>query len=382
MPIIWRYLISQYLKVLFFCTIALIAVLLTTRLDEIAHFAALGPQGYYVFLFILYQIPYILPIAIPISSLISAIILIQRLSNTHELTALRAAGFALREILTPILLVSACISLLNFYIVSDMATSSHMATGILKNELRSVNPLLLLNNRHLMRLKGVYFDTMGPSRIGEFASEAILATPNKRNGRINLLTAKNLQASPSNFIGRGVTLVSSMPADEDDEPDHIVLENIEKAKTSIKDFTQMVQNKVWTLNNDHMKLSLLLLKLKDEQQTLEQETLLDKPSSDLKQISRNINRVYSEIVRRISAALAVFTFTLMGAAFGVNIGRYHKSRGLFVVIGLATFYLIAFFAAKGIDHLITASALLYLIPHLLIIFLSLWVIKRATKGIE
>src|SRR5262249_35116763 len=103
MPILWRYLLGHYLKVLVLCVLAFVAILLATRLDEIAHFATLGPEGMVILSFPLHQIPYILPIAIPISCLISAMLLIQRLSHTHEMTAIRASGLSLRMILCPIL---------------------------------------------------------------------------------------------------------------------------------------------------------------------------------------------------------------------------------------------------------------------------------------
>lgn len=382
MPIIWRYLLSQYLKVLCFCTIAFIAVLLTTRLDEIAHFATLGSEGYYVLWFTLNQIPYVLPIALPISCLISAILLVQGLSRSHELTAFRASGMALSQIFAPILLAAACLSLVNFYIVSEAATSSHLATGSIKNELRSINPLLLLHNKHLIRLKGIYFDILGHSKLGETASDVILAMPNKSNNRINLMVAKKLAATPLVITGRNVTLISSLGDDDFERFDSMMLENIEKVTTSIQDFSQLIQKKVWSLNNDHLKLSLLLVRLDEENKLLFQAKKDNKPESELKQIQRSLNRGHSEIVRRISLALAIFTFTLMGAAFGVSISRYHSSRGVFFVIGLAAMYMIAFFAAKGIDHLFMASSLLYLLPHLLIVILSIWVLKRTAKGVE
>lgn len=382
MPIIWRYLLSQYVKVLCLCTIAFIAVLLTTRLDEIAHFATLGSEGYYVLWFTLNQIPYVLPIALPISCLISAILLIQRLSRSHELTAFRASGMALNQILTPILVAAACLSLLNFYIVSEAATNSHLATGSIKNELRSINPLLLLHNKHLVRLKGLYFDILGPSKLGETASDVVLAMPNKSNNRINLMIAKKLTASPVAITGKNITLISSLGDDEREQFDSMMLENIEKVTTSIQDFSQLMQKKVWALNNDHLKLSLLLVRLNEESKLLAKAREEKKPESELKQIQRSLNRGYSEIIRRVSLAVAIFTFTLMGAAFGVSISRYHSSRGVFFVIGLAALYMIAFFAAKGVDHLFIASSLLYLVPHLVIILLSLWVLNRAAKGVE
>ena len=56
MPILWRYLLQHYLKVTIVCVLAFIAILLTMRLDEIAHFIALGAPLTYVLLFVFYQI--------------------------------------------------------------------------------------------------------------------------------------------------------------------------------------------------------------------------------------------------------------------------------------------------------------------------------------
>src|SRR5438132_1223109 len=98
MPALWRYLITYFLKIAFTCNLAFVAILLTMQLDDIAHFAALGAPFHYILLFTFHQIPYILPIALPLSCLIASLLLMQRLSNTHELTALRASGFSLRDI--------------------------------------------------------------------------------------------------------------------------------------------------------------------------------------------------------------------------------------------------------------------------------------------
>jgi lipopolysaccharide export system permease protein len=87
-------------------------------------------------------------------------------------------------------------------------------------------------------------------------------------------------------------------------------------------------------------------------------------------------------MRRISISLATFTFTLMGAAFGISISRNRSNRGIFYVVGLASLYIIAYFAAKGADHLLVTTTLFYLLPHLLIVLLSVAVLFRVSKGIE
>lgn len=382
MPILWRYLLSHYFKVLILCIISFIAILLTTRLDEIAHFVTLGPSAVFIFVFILHQIPYILPIAFPIAALISAMLLIQRLSRTHELTAFRAAGIGLAGVLSPILIAAAFLSLVNFYIVSELATQSHLSSGVIKNELRSVNPLLLLHNKHLMKMKGIFFNTLGPTKMGETAAGVIIAMPDKNKDRINLMLAESLHASAVAFDGHEVTLLSSSSNREKNEEDRLLVENMKDISISLEDFGQLMQKKVWNLNNDHLKMPFLLSKLSEEKGALQSARKNEASPGAQKEIKRGINRIYTETLRRISVALAVFTFTLMGASFGLSISRKQSSRSLFIVIGLAVFFLISYFAAKGIDHLLEASTILYLAPHLIIILLSIHVIRKIGKGEE
>lgn len=382
MSILWRYILVQYLKVLVFCVVAFIAVLITLRLDEIASFASLGPQGIHILYFTLYQIPYVLPIAIPVSALISAIVLVQHLSQTHELTALRAAGLSLRDILAPLLIAATFMSMVNFYIVSEMATGSHLSTSLIKKEFRSINPLLMLSNKHLMKLRGIYFDTMGASRLGETAADIVIAMPNKKNNRISLLVAEKLEASSEDFVGDKVSLISSLKTETPENFDHLMLENIGEAKTSLKDFSQMIQNKIWTLNNDHLRMSLLMVRMQNDAKAFAEAKTSDKPLSEIKQIQRSIYRTYTEVIRRFSVAIAVLTFTLMGAAFGMDIGRNRTNKGLIFIIVLGALYLAAYFSAKGIDHLIIASSLFYIVPHILIVGLSIWKLNRTTRGLE
>jgi lipopolysaccharide export system permease protein len=382
MPILWRFLLTQYIKVLVLCAITFISVLLTTRLDEIAHFAALGAEGKNILLYVLYQIPYIIPIAIPISCLISSIILVQRLSATCELTALRSSGMAIRQFLNPILYAAGFISLLNFYFVSEVATDSHLSSGMLKTQLKSINPLLMLHSKHLMKVKGFYFDSLGASKLGETASEVILAMPNHSSGKIHLMVATQLNASVDNFVGKGISLITSMEGEKEGSFDHLMIENIGKTVTSIEDFAGILQKKSWSINNDHLKMSLLLARIHEEKRNLQNAIASEKPKSEQKQIRRSLDRCYTEIARRISIAFAAFSFTLMGASFGMSISRNRSNRGIITVIVLTAIYLSTFFVAKGIDNNLVASTLIYIVPHFIIIGISLWVLSRISRGIE
>ncbi len=381
MPIIWRYLSLEYLKISIACIAAFIAILLSIRLDDIAHFATLGAPFFYIFLFTFHQIPYILPIAIPLSCLIASVLLMQRLSSSHELIALRASGFSIKAILSPILFCASFLAILNFWIISEVASESHLKTNLLKNELRSINPLLLLNNKHLMRLKGFHFDVLGPSHVGESASHVILAIPNLKSKRLNLFVAKHLSVNAKALETTDASLIIGFPHDEEGSFDDLFIENTGSARSQVHDFAGLIQRKTLTINNDYLRHGLLTERMNKQGAALKSARENRLPDDHIEQIRKSLNESYSEVLKRLSLALAVFSFSMMGAAFSIQIGRKKSFRSIFYIIALTLLYLIAFFLAKGVDHRIQLTAILYLVPHLVIILLSILYLRRLSLGI-
>lgn len=374
MPIIWKYLIKAFLKVTAVTGTAFIAILLTMRLDEIAHFAGLGAPLKQLFFFTFYQIPYILPIALPLSCLISSSILVQQLSNSHELTALRASGFSLKNILTPIFLTAAFLSVTNFWITSELATYSHFQSNQLKNELRSINPLLLLQNTHIARLKGFYYQNFGPSKTGEFSSDIILGLPNQHRQRIHLMIAKKLSIKEDALEGDRVSFITTAPSAIENDFDSLLIENMEHSASKTNHFSDLLQKKTWHINNDYLQLPLLIERIKEQKKLLKS----DASRENKKEFSKGL----SEIIKRLSIALAVFSFTLMGSTFAINISRRKSSLPLLITIILTTFYLVGFFIGKGAEENIWLASIFFIVPHIFIIFSSFYFLKRINRGME
>jgi lipopolysaccharide export system permease protein len=376
LPIIWRYLISQYIKVLCLATTAFMAVLFVTKLRQIAHLAALGGDGMHLFVFALYLIPYVLPFTLPIACLISAVLLFQRLSHTHELTAMRACGFSLRLITCPILLAGVTLSLVSFYVTSELATLSRLSGRQMRNEMTSLNPLLLLQNTQLLRLGEIFVD-MRTVSTGELAEDVVLAVHQPGLDRISLLIASELEVNQRMLSGNQITLISSLKAEEGF--DHLLLENQEQMEIPAAAFTSIIKRAGWNLDADHLKLRLLLVQIRELHKQLVKAKAEGEP--DIERLVTDIRKGYTELFKRISISLAVFSFTILGCAFGIQVGRFRRQRGLIAVILLSALFLACYSMTKSYLHQVGIAAALLFAPQAAILLLSIWTLKRITRGV-
>lgn len=381
MPIIWRYLFWQYLKVISLSVATFIAILFVSRLKQLADFAAMGAGTTDIFIFALYLIPYVLPYAIPISCLIASIILYQRLSNTHELTAMRASGLGLRKIIAPIMVAGVALSLVNFYVSSELATHCHMLSRRMEVHVKTVNPLLLLQNSRLLKLGELFVD-MRTVNSGQSAEDLTLVARNANSGRLTLIAARQLIFENERLTGRGVSLVASLPSHQTEGFDHLLIDCQAETETPSDSFSHLAKQMSGYLKNSHLRLALLLIGMKEDRGKLQEGIANGAPKQSLDVHRHNISKSYSEIVRRISLGASAFTFTLLGCAYGIHISRRQTKRGLISVLALATFYIASFSIGNGLDHHLALSATLLLGPLLLILVLCIWTLKRVTRGVE
>ncbi|MDN3505697.1 MAG: LptF/LptG family permease [Simkaniaceae bacterium] len=358
MPLLWRYLLRNYLRVFALCTAGFIAVLLVTRFQSIARFAATGASILYVLKFIIYQIPFILPLAVPISCLISALILFQRMSRSHELTALRACGLGLTPIAFPLLVCGALVSMLNFTIISEVGPRCRGLSKGLAYEIAALNPLCLLQKDTLIKLKNTYVD-MKVLKSGKYAEDVCFIMRNISNQRLGLMLAKKLYLEDQKITGNDVTFISSIDPKNEDCFDHLIIENQSEMQTQAGDLAQYLRSSQWNVGYDALNLKILRAKYLAE---------------------KDHERALPEIARRLSLGLAAFLFTLVGVAFGMETTQARKYQGTLWAIGLMAFYLITFVAAKSMKHDWVYSIAFYLGPLPIICALALRNFKKLARG--
>jgi lipopolysaccharide export system permease protein len=365
MPLLWRYLIGQFIKIFSLSISAFTLLLIVSRLHETASFAALGAPLKTLFFFTLFQFPYILPIAIPISCLIASLLLMQKLSRNYEIVAFFSCGLSLKKLLSPLFAIAVFLSLFNFYIASEVATNARLSSKKMIQDLSSLNPLTLLNNAHFLKRKDCFIK-VGTSLGISKCKNVIIALRRQDDSRSTLFMSKELQLKDQELQGFQSTFIYSLP-NTHESFDHLLIENQNQIKTPAMEFTHLLKKSPWKLCPDHLKMSLLLTKLKQE------KLLYPQKSQD---------RYLSEISRRLQLGATPFAFTLMGLGFGLEISRRSVKKGVLSVSFLAALTFACFFLGKSSDHNFFLSTFLYFLPITLVILASLFSLRKIVRGVD
>lgn len=371
------YLTRQYLKIFLLSLLFFLVIMVVSRLEEISRFATLGAPLSSIGYFTLCQLPHIIPLVFPISSLIASMVLFQHLSLTRELIALRAGGISLRRMVTPLLMLVAFLCLLNFYLISEVATTSHLRTRTMLYDYTKKNPLLLLKKAKMLPLKKTYL-RMDAGGTRESANHLLLALPPHTQERLTLFLAKKIYLEEETLKGREVSLLSPFSGNNPlyreegaELPAHagVLIENQEESVIAVPELTELLPLKGWRASNDRLTLRLLRARI---------HSLC---AGEEKRVPSQIARCYSEILRRISLAFAPLTMTIMGIAYGTEIARVRTSRKIGVVILLTLLMLVSFLVGKELDFLLPLSTTFFLLPHGILLYFSCRRLMHIRKGV-
>ena len=203
MPILPRYVLRQFLPIFGACVALFLGVLMMNQFLRLFSLAMMkGIPVWWILACFARLLPSLAALAVPMSFLVAAMVVLGHLSDTGEITALRASGFSYGEITRPLLWASVALSalllLVNHKLGPDGYHSFKKRTSEAAQKLARVE------------LRPRAFTELGPWRLYARASDAktgelegvYLVKPGQKQGmRINAEKGK-LASDP----GRGVTL--------------------------------------------------------------------------------------------------------------------------------------------------------------------------------
>lgn len=362
MPILWGYLLKYYFKFFFLCIGSFVSLLLVMRAQEIARFATLNSNGTQILWFTLCQLPYILPFAIPISGLIASTILTQTLSQTHELTALRACGASVYTLITPVMISALFLGLLNFFIISEMGPYCKLQSISLVHKSVTDHPLMLFRKNKFLSVKNTVVDMalmQGSDRVKNF----LFAFLDPSSRKLSLINAQELYLEQGLVKGSSLAMISSLESRNDF--DDLLIENQKEMSIDAAQLSSLLHSSHRRVRYEHLPTKLCLVKMQ-----------LDAPAR------KTTTKGLFELYKRLFFTLAPITFICLGTCFGMHIGR-NSSRGPLISISILTILLfLGYILGKNLHHKPVLALLSYLLPQALVYILCLSSIQKLQKGTE
>lgn len=352
MPVLWRLLLSWYLKLFALGSASLLCLLMATRLHDIAALGALGMSAQTWGFYALCQIPSILPLVVAFSAFIAPLLMGRFLLKGPELTALAACRIRLREIIYPIMTAAICLSLLNFYFVSELATAAHLTSRQIILQLQKTSPLALLKQPHLID-RG-HFAAFSQSSKEGLAEGFVFVFYQAKQGRLSLIKAEEIGLEDTNILARNAVLIGTKKGKEGES---LWIENIGVTKAS-GDLFSWLGGGQKRLSPDHLSLKLL-------------------SSAQIESLPKQKKQYTSELGRRIAFALAPFSLSLLGLAYALTHERRRRALipSLFALVSLALI-----FVSKSFFTLPILAWSLQIGPQILLIVWSLTLLRLKEKG--
>ena len=142
----WDYVVTFLFTLMIFTFVMCVGVVVKA-IDLLAR----GVDGWILFSFIMHSIPYSLTFAIPMSALTTVLLLFSRLSLDGEITAMKACGMTMWQIIAAPVMISIVLSLICVYFNAVAAPNSHYAQRKLLRDVGVEEPVNLLEEGRFVR---------------------------------------------------------------------------------------------------------------------------------------------------------------------------------------------------------------------------------------
>jgi len=354
MPRIWRYLLISFFKIFSLCFLGTIGVGLLLKYKKYAYLITAGASFSDSFLLICCYISYLLPLLIGISALIAAFLTTNHLSTSHEITALRTSGMSFTQILIPFYILAVALSVLNFFITSELIPSARLIANNLIYK-SSINPLVLLRKNEFSLFENSHIE-MKLRDNGRLAKDVLLIFNNQQTDTLTLISAERLLFSKNSTLeGENISLITHLKSDYEGF-DHLIIDNQKAIMFPVSFFNSLLKGKNHTKEYEVYPLKKLLT---SEDQKLKKD-----------------------IPQRIAKGLFPLTFIILGASFGLFITRKTKEKQFLCFSALVFFQFLCYIIGQNSQYPWFLTTLFILIANIFVIFFALNHQNQLKNGIS
>ena len=325
----------------------------------------------FIFKMFLMLLPKILAYAIPIASLVSVTLVFSRMSAENEITAMRASGISLWQIVNPAILLalasSGCLFYLNMFAVPHLEATRK---SMMKGELLS-NPSTFLRGGTTIDLGGLSVDIGEKQEDGTLKDLRVIEVDKANDIVSNQLLAQSgkiIDTTETSFTIEFIDVIildnnwefTKNKDGKNESLSGVKVTRLPNANTTYTFYTNdelnsgNLRKRAKYLNIKEMIARLAVLKNKEQTKTVRRE------HTDL---LYNLNK-------NLALSFSPLAFLLMALPFGLRSSRSETSMGLFIsLIVMMTYYATILITGAFDKHTAMHPEILVWMPN--IIFQSL-----------
>ena len=348
LPTLWKYIFIEFYKLFFAILLYFISVILILKLQDIAHFITLRSSIREIFVFTLYQIPYILPFAIPLSCLLAAFLVVYRLSTSQEVTALQTSGISTGAIHTPFIWVGILTFLCNLFINFEVTPLSRARAKCMITQIVQSSPFLILQKKqyigektHILRSK--YGDTNDLRQFFFFGKT--------QKNRLYGIFADTLTMTRENVEAYNLATITTTSRNLDNEFPTIYMENQKKASMPISGFSSLFIKNNGPVPQEDLSTKMILIKI------------FASSIANKKFTQRGL----LEIIKRFSFSFSSFTLVLIGISYGIQTDSSKIFFNIIMCCILTSSMFCCFLIAKSFEKYPLYAYYFYFVPHIVIV---------------
>lgn len=340
-------------------------VLMTGNAMRLVRLIAAGMQLSDFLGAMVYLLPYMFSFAIPMAALTASILVFGRMSADNEVTAMRASGISLYQVISPAVLLGVILTLFCAYLNIELAPKSKTLFERQRGKILEKDPLAVLN-------------AGGWTNLGQFQIKVSNRSGDALSNIIILEWLPNGQLKQQTFAGEGhlqidkatkqatLTLINAHTHHLEREPDGSDFRDVDipsEEQVITFDLASLYEDgrQSWKLSN------LTLVQLVDRLESAEMEGLSTMP-------------IMVEIHKRMAFSFAAFAFIILAIPVGIRTSRRETFIGIAVSLVLVfAYYLFIIIAESLADRNDMRPIILMWTPNILFEILGAYLLHRTVR---
>ncbi|NCD33916.1 MAG: YjgP/YjgQ family permease [Spartobacteria bacterium] len=372
MNTITRYILKDYVATLVMTILVFTFVMCVGTVIKAIDLVARGVSFGIILQVFLANIPFILSFTIPMSSLTTVLLIFSRLSLDGEITAMKASGITMWQIISGPILMSILLSGLCVYLNSWAAPNSHFANRKILRSVGVEQPINLLEEGRFVRdfpNVMIYVGSKSDNKLGDIVVYELGDKGVKRN--IRAKSGDIITDNTNHIIYVEMYDVRIDQPSEDAPMDLSKSKTVNARKYPVRlDFSQLMDDDRITKKVPDMTMPELINAVKNVRQAY--------PDLNEKDLLIQRMKLVVSANERLALSLACFSFTILGIPLGFKNKRKESSIGIGVSLLIVfLFYLFIIIADSLVRSPHLHPDMIIWIPVMISEIAGLLLIKRA-----